>query len=172
MDQNNEWVIKGFIDVFNKIYSLTEDTKLISKVIELHLYPKLLVFSKKYGYDIILTDKQNWYPDITFILRSNTDVKFAVDLKTTYVTKFKNGKPYECNGFTLGSHGNYFINRNSSKNIQFPYSSYLGHFVLGILYERTKNLEPRVFELAELSDLPSVIKNFLFFVQEKWRIVK
>nr|WP_330216919.1 type II restriction endonuclease [Helicobacter pylori] len=39
-----------------------------------------------------------------------------------------------CNGFTLGSHGEYFRNRTSTKNIQFPYSHYLAHTCLGILY--------------------------------------
>ena len=31
--QDNQWVIKGFIDVFNNIYTITNDTKIVSKVI-------------------------------------------------------------------------------------------------------------------------------------------
>ena len=55
---------------------------------------------------------QNWYPDFTFIKRDNPNIKFAVDLKTTYRDE---DYPGFCNGFTLGSHGEYFINRTSAK---------------------------------------------------------
>lgn len=171
--QDDQWVIKGFIDVFKNIYTITSDTKIVSKVIEIHLFPKFLEFANKYGYKMIFADKQNWYPDITFISKKDDRIKFAVDLKTTYITKYKDGEPYECNGFTLGSHGTYFIDRQSTKNIQFPYSEYLGHYVLGILYERnhaTKIDETKKYKLEELENIPSVIKNFIFFAHEKWRI--
>ena len=171
--QDNQWVIKGFIDVFRNIYTITSDTKIVSKVIEIHLFPQFLGFANKYGYKMIFADKQNWYPDITFISKKDERIKFAVDLKTTYITKYKNGIPYECNGFTLGSHGTYFIDRQSTKNIQFPYSEYLGHYVLGILYERnhaTKIDETKKYKIEELESIPSVIKNFVFFAHEKWRI--
>ena len=171
--QDNQWVIKGFIDVFKNIYTITSDTKIVSKVIEIHLFPKFLEFANKYGYKMIFSDKQNWYPDITFISKKDERIKFAVDLKTTYITKYKDGKPYKCNGFTLGSHGTYFIDRQSTKNIQFPYSEYLGHYVLGILYERnhaTKIDETKKYKIEELENIPSVIKNFVFFAHEKWRI--
>ena len=171
--QENEWVIKGFIDVFKSIYTITSDTKIVSKVIEIHLFPKFIEFSNKYGYKMIFADKQNWYPDITFISNEDERIKFAVDLKTTYITKYKDGKPYECNGFTLGSHGTYFIDRQSTKNIQLPYNEYWGHYVLGILYERnqaTKIGETKKYKLEDINNIPSVIKNFLFFAHEKWRI--
>ena len=171
--QDNQWVIKGFIDVFKNIYTITGDTKIISKVIEIHLFPKFLEFANKYRCKMIFADKQNWYPDITFISKKDARIKFSVDLKTTYITKYKDGLPYECNGFTLGSHGTYFIDRQSTKNIQFPYSEYLGHYVLGVLYERnyiTKNDEIKKHKIKELENIPSVIKNFVFFAHEKWRI--
>lgn len=173
--QDNQWVIKGFIDVFKNIYTITSDTKIVSKVMEIHLFPKFLEFAKAHGYKMIFADKQNWYPDITFISKnkSKEQILFAVDLKTTYITKYENGRPYECNGFTLGSHGEYFINRKSKKNVQFPYGKYLGHYVLGILYERnhdTKTDETKKYGLEDLENIPSVIKNFIFFAHEKWRI--
>ena len=34
----NEWTIRGFIDIFRNIYPLTTDSKVISKILELHLY--------------------------------------------------------------------------------------------------------------------------------------
>ena len=128
-----EWNIRGFIDIFRNVYALFSDSKVISKVLELHLMPELLTFAESIGYDIVPAEKQNWYPDFTFISRRNPDVKFAVDLKTTYRDE-KN--PDFCNGFTLGSHGEYFVNRTSTKNIQYPYGSYVGHFCLGIIYSR------------------------------------
>lgn len=84
-------------------------------------------FANKYGYKIVLAEHQNYYPDISFVKMSNEKIKFAVDFKTTYRNP---SKPYLCNGFTLGSHGEYFENRKSTKNIQFPYSDYLGAFLL------------------------------------------
>lgn len=171
--QDDQWVIKGFIDVFRNIYTITGDTKIVSKIIEIHLFPKFLEFADKYGYKIILADKQNWYPDITFISKKDNRVKFAVDLKTTYITKYRGRVPYICNGFTLGSHGTYFVDRESTKNIQFPYAEYLGHYVLGILYEKNyteKVDETKMYQLDEIENISSVIKKFVFFVHEKWRI--
>lgn len=112
--KGNEWTIRGFIDIFKNIYTISSDTKIVSKVLELHLFPHFLAFAERIGYDIELATFQNWYPDLTFICKENRDIKFAVDLKTTYRDKYY---PGFCNGFTLGSHGEYFINRTSTKNI-------------------------------------------------------
>ena len=38
---NNEWIVKGFIDVDKNIYTITNDTKVVSKIIEILLIPKL-----------------------------------------------------------------------------------------------------------------------------------
>jgi len=169
-DTENQWTIKGFIDIFQNIYSISADTKIVSKVLEIHLFPRFLEFAQKHNYQIILAEHQNWYPDISFVSKSNPEIKFAVDLKTTYIL---NDYPEFCNGFTLGSHGAYFIDRKGDKNIQFPYSEYLGHYCLGIIYSRTeldKLEETKVYNLSELSDIPAVIKNFTFFACEKWTI--
>jgi hypothetical protein len=168
--QNDEWTIKGFIDIFKNIYTISSDTKVVSKILELHLFPHFLNFAGKIGYKIELAAFQNWYPDLTFVKKSNESIKFAVDLKTTYVL---DEYPGFCNGFTLGSHGEYFINRNSTKNIQHPYSQYSGHFCLGIIYSRTKlpeGNETRSYSIDELLEIPSVISHFTFFAAEKWRI--
>ncbi len=78
-----------------------------------------------------------------------------------------------CNGFTLGSHGKYFEDRASTKNIQFPYSSYSGHFCLGIIYNRVDGAsidETKNYKIGELHSIASVVRDFQFFVAEKWRI--
>ncbi len=168
--QDDKWTVKGFIDIFKNIYTISTDTKVISKILELHLFPHFLEFAKKIGYRLELATHQNWYPDLTFIKKDNEKIKFAVDLKTTYLLE---DYPGFCNGFTLGSHGEYFINRESTKNIQYPYNQYLGHFCLGIIYSRTKLLNDKEFKsytIDDLSLIPSVINNFIFFATEKWRI--
>lgn len=168
--QNDEWTIKGFIDIFKNVYTISTDTKIISKVLELHIFPLFLDFAEKNGYFLELATFQNWYPDLTFISKNNSEIKFAVDLKTTYRSEEHFGF---CNGFTLGSHGEYFINRESSKNIQYPYGSYIGHFCLGIIYSRTnikKNDETMIYSINDIEKMPSVIKSFTFFAEEKWRI--
>jgi hypothetical protein len=128
---DNQWTIKGFIDIFRNIYTISADTKIVSKILEIHLFPKLLNFANANGYRIVLAEQQNYYPDLSFIRTDDESIKFALDLKTTY--RLPN-KPEFCNGFTLGSHGEYFTNRKSNKNIQFPYDEYSGHFCLGIIY--------------------------------------
>ena len=168
--ENGQWTIKGFLDVFQNIYTISADTKIVSKILEIHIFPKILEFAQKYGYKVVLTKHQNYYPDVSFVSAENEEIKFARDFKTIY--RLPNS-PEFCNGFTLGSHGEYFINRNSSKNIQFPYNQYLGHFCLGIIYSRSDSHdvdETRIYRIEDLHSITSVISNFQFFVTEKWEI--
>ena len=167
---DGQWTIKGFIDVYKNIYTISSDTKIISKILEIHLFPKILAFAEENGFRIVLAEQQNYYPDLSFVLKNDENEKFAVDLKTTYRNP---KKPWLCNGFTLGSHGKYFEDRKSTKNIQFPYSSYLGHFCLGIIYDRTINAaldETHMYSFENLLIIKSVVSNFQFFVAEKWKI--
>lgn len=168
--KDNEWTIRGFIDIFKNIYTISTDTKIVSKVLELHLFPYFLSFAEENGYNIELATFQNWYPDLSFVSKKNTDIKFAVDLKTTYRDE---KHPGFCNGFTLGSHGEYFINRSSAKNIQYPYEQYSGHFCLGIIYSRAifnKKEETHTYTIDEVESIPAVARDFLFFAEEKWKI--
>lgn len=167
---NDEWTIRGFIDIFKNVCTISSDIKVISKILELHLFPHFLSFAKDIGYAIELADCQNWYPDLTFIKQSDPSIKFAVDLKTTYRDE---EYPGFCNGFTLGSHGEYFIHRSSTKNIQYSYNDYSGHFCLGIIYTRAeidKFEETKIYTVDEVSQIPAVIGSFTFFAEEKWRI--
>jgi hypothetical protein len=187
---NGDWTIKGFIDVYKNIYTISSDTKIVSKILEIHIFPQILQFADSIDYKIILADKQNWYPDLTFIHRNNDEVKFALDIKTTFRRNHKTA------GFTLGSHGSYFKEREKDKNIQYPYSQYLGHFCLGVIYTRidfkddvdqteiyqVKDLldeyetpikkvgERDVTTVKNLKSITSVIKDFDFFAAEKWKI--
>jgi hypothetical protein len=186
--EDGDWTIKGFIDVYKNIYTISSDTKIISKILEIHIFPLILEFARIHKYKIVLAEKQNWYPDLTFIKEENENVIFALDIKTTYR---RNGSTV---GFTLGSHGGYFKERDKDKNIQYPYNKYLGHYVLGVIYTRTDTKETpdteifhveeldegetyqekigerKVTEVKKLKSIVSVIKNFDFFSAEKWKI--
>ncbi len=189
--ETGEWTVKGFIDIYKNIYTISSDTKIVSKILEIHIFPQLLAFADSIGYSIVLAEKQNWYPDLSFVKKDNEEVKFAVDLKTTYREPTY---PGHINGFTLGSHGKYFKDRTSTKNIQYPYSEYTGHFCMGIIYTRAdfdearetgvyavhelqpeygagRNIGARaVTDVKHLKSITSVIKDFDFFVAEKWEI--
>ena len=163
--EDGQWTVKGFIDVFQNIYTLSSDTKIVSKILEIHLFPKIMEFAQKYGYKIVLAEHQNYYPDISFVKADDETIKYAVDFKTTYRNP---NKPFLCNGFTLGSHGKYFEDRTSTKNIQFPYSEYSGHFCLGIIYDRTDGAsidETKSYNISELYSIASVVSGFHFFVK-------
>lgn len=188
--ENGDWTIKGFIDVYKNIYTISSDTKIVSKILEIHIFPQILQFAESIGYKIILAEKQNWYPDLTFVHKNDEEIMFAVDIKTTFRRNHKTA------GFTLGSHGGYFKEREKDKNIQFPYSRYLGHYCLGIIYTRTDLTDDlddtEIFQVQELQEeyetsnkkvgerevttvkslksITSVIKDFDFFAAEKWKI--
>lgn len=213
---------KNLITLYQNIYSISTDTKVISKIIELMIFPKLLEFANNNGFELKLSPHQNYYPDITFI--DNLGKKYAVDLKSTYRTSDS-----EVNGMTLGAFTGYFRNRLSSKNVLYPYSDYEKHFVFGIIYSRTditkienylksksitinqakkksiityinensdenwNNLQEKVIDtmldsndrevinkylinetniytIDSFQEIQSVVGDFEFFIQEKWKI--
>ena len=160
------WIIKGFIDVYRRIYTISVDTKIVSKVLELLLFPMFVEFGKKHALKIELCPQQNFYPDLTFI-HEKTGRKFAVDIKSTYRTS-----ETEVNGMTLGAFTGYFRKRDSNKNTLYPYGQYAGHFVLGVIYSKCDDVadERRQFTLDDLPKIPSVVKEFRFFAQPKYRI--
>lgn len=160
-----DWVIKGFIDIARNIYTISVDTKVISKVMELLLFPEMVRFAENHGLKMVLAQYQNFYPDITYI--DEEEHRFAVDLKSTYRIDRRH-----VNGMTLGAFTGYFRERNSTKNCSFPYGSYEGHYVLGVIYSQTHcDLDERKkYRLEEIESIPSVINDFEFFVQEKYRI--
>ena len=84
IEYEGQWSIKGFIDVFKHVYTISSDTKVVSKILELCLFPYFKKFADDHGFYLELADKQNWYPDMTFVKKTDSSIKFAVDLKTTY----------------------------------------------------------------------------------------
>ena len=167
---DGQWTVKGFIDTLKNVYTISSDTKVISKILEINLFPRIRDFAEQERYTIVLAEHQNYYPDISLVSKDDESIKYALDLKTTYRVP---QKPWLCNGFTLGSHGKYFRERTSTKNIQFPYGSYMGHFCLGVIYDRLDHAridETSSHTIGELHSITSVISNIRFFVAEKWKI--
>lgn len=162
--KDGDWVVKGFIDTYKNIYTISSDTKVISKIIELYLFPKIMEFASKNELEVELTKEQNYYPDITF--KDKEGNLFAVDLKSSY-----RKDATHINGMTLGAFTGYFRDRQSTKNITHPYNEYKAHIVLGVIYDTVSGVDERkIYTLENLDDIASVIKNFQFFVQEKWKI--
>jgi hypothetical protein len=152
--------------VYRRIYTISVDTKIVSKVLELLFFPMFVEFGKTHGLKIELCPQQNFYPDLTFI-HEGTGRKFAVDIKSTYRTSDS-----EVNGMTLGAFTGYFRKRDSNKNTLYPYSQYAGHLVLGVIYSKCDDVadERKQFTLDDLPKIPSVVKEFRFFAQPKYRI--
>ena len=44
---SQDWIVKGFIDIDKNVYTITNDTKVVSKIIEILLIPKLNAFAKE-----------------------------------------------------------------------------------------------------------------------------
>ena len=164
-DASGEWTVKGFIDTRRDIYTISTDTKVVSKIVELYIFPKICKFAKDNNLKLELTKEQNFYPDMTFVDEEGN--LFAVDIKSSYR---KNNK--SINGMTLGAFTGYFRDRLSTKNVTHSYGSYKAHVVLGIIYSHVEGADDefKVYQLEDLDDIKSVVKDFKFFVQEKWKI--
>jgi len=44
--EDGDWIVKGFIDIYKNIYTISVDTKVVSKVIEILLIPAFEKFAK------------------------------------------------------------------------------------------------------------------------------
>lgn len=163
--KDGQWVVKGFIDTYKHVYSISPDTKVISKIMELYLFPLLAKFAEDNNLEVLPAKEQNYYPDLTF--RDSEGNLFAVDLKSSY----RKGSE-RINGMTLGAFTGYFRNRESTKNVTFPYKAFEAHIVLGVIYSANKDFvdEGRFHTLEHLDDIVSVVRDIRVFVQEKWRI--
>jgi hypothetical protein len=166
--ETGDWTVKGFIDIYQRIYTITLDTKVLSKVLELLLFPVIAKFARKHDYALVSAREQNHYPDISLV---GEEGKYAVDIKSTYRTGVDRSGQMKVNGMTLGTFTGYFRRRDATANITFPYSSYKKHYVLGIGYTPVEGIDERqVYNIHQLSEIPSVAKDFEFFFHEKYQI--
>lgn len=166
-----DWTVKGFIDLYQRIYTISIDTKVLSKVLELLLLPVIAGFAEEQGFDIILARAQNQYPDISLIDRASPEICYALDIKTTYRKNDDQNGQTLVSGMTLGTFGGYFRTRDHPVSSTFAYNRYTKHYVLGVVYSRVQGIdERRVYDIEDLADIPSVARDFQFFLHEKYRI--
>jgi hypothetical protein len=162
------WTLRGFIDTARRIYSLSGDTKVISKALELMLLSPITRFWEDRGYQVILARYQNFYPDLSLV---SGQARYAIDLKTTYrLLGRREGTAKRVSGFTLGAFTGYFRNRESTKNVTFPYGSYRQHYVVGIVYTQVTDQQPGIYALNEIEHIQPPIRDIDIFFQEKWRV--
>jgi hypothetical protein len=171
MTEQGDWTVKGFIDVYQRIYTISVDTKVLSKVLELLMFPVIARFAAEQGYRLVLAQAQNHYPDMSLLALQDESQCFALDIKTTYRTQPDSNGQMRVNGMTLGTFGGYFRTRDRPLNSTFPYNRYQQHYVLGVIYSRVPGIDERqVYSLDGLHEIPSVATDFQFFLQEKYRI--
>ena len=162
------WTLRGLIDTARRVYSLSGDTKVISKALELMLLPPITRFWEDRGYQVTLARYQNFYPDLSLVIGQ---ARYAIDLKTTYrLLGRREGTATRVSGFTLGAFTGYFRNRESTKNITFPYGSYRQHCVVGIVYTQVTGQQPGIYALNEIEHIQPPIRDIDIFFQEKWRV--
>lgn len=168
--ESGDWTVKGFIDIYKRVYTVSIDTKVLSKVLELLMFPVLVRFAKEQDYRIVLARAQNHYPDLSLI-SSDDSLCIAIDIKSTYRTLPDRQGRQRVSGMTLGTFGGYFRLRDRIVSSTFPYNRYQKHYVLGVVYSRVEGIDEReVYDISELQRIPSVVNNFEFFFQEKYRI--
>lgn len=164
---NGDWTVKGFIDIYQRIYTISLDTKVLSKVLELLMLPILIQFANEHDFDIILAKAQNQYPDISLVSKKDPTICYAIDVKTTYRTTPDKTGQMRVSGMTLGTFGGYFRNRDVPVSSTFAYNRYQRHYVLGVVYSRVENIDERmVYDISQLNDIPSVAHDFQFLFKK------
>jgi hypothetical protein len=154
----------------------------LSKVLELLMFPVIDRFANEQGYELILATAQNQYPDITLVSK-HTNLYYAVDIKTTFRSGIDRIGNVKVNGMTLGTFGGYFRVRDKPVSSRFAYNQYAKHYVLGVVYSQTGIVDERtIYRLADdqdneqaisisdLREIPSVVKDFQFFLHEKYKV--
>ena len=73
---------------------------------------------------------------------------------------------------TLGTYSGYFRDRNSINKCHYPYSEYSAHLVLGVIYTQIEVSpdQKAIFTIDDIEKIESVVKDFKFFVQPKYKI--
>ncbi|OGC84872.1 hypothetical protein A3F55_00105 [Candidatus Adlerbacteria bacterium RIFCSPHIGHO2_12_FULL_53_18] len=172
------WEVCGLLGANDKVYSLTDDTKVLSTVFELLVAPVLKSIADDHGLIFKTSESQTVYPDFTLMRSEEDREKIAIDVKTTYrrgayINGSRSGRgnagdprPFS---FTLGSYASYL--RNNTKNIQYPYDTYAKDYIIGFLYSRNRGAEEG--QIKDFEERNTINKPFIdvdYFVQEKYKI--
>ena len=156
--------VYGILSADMNIHSLGTDSKIIGRIFEMLTQPVLESIAKDYGFILTTPEKQTVYPDFIMMKSSNSHKKIAIDVKSTYITD--NNSSIK---FTLGSFASYM--RNNTKNIEYKYTDYTKHYVIGFVYKRNGAAqESKVYQLAKKDDIAFPYSDVRFFIQEKYKI--
>lgn len=154
----------GIIDPRNKIHTLGTDSKIIGRIFEMFAQPVLFDIAKEHGLCLETPESQTVYPDFILMKDKASKEKIAIDIKTTYVDRDQSTIK-----FTLGSYGSYM--RNNTKNIQYQYTDYVKHFVIGFVYKRNGAAqESLVFDYHDREEIEFPYFDVRYFIQEKYKI--
>lgn len=167
-EKHINWEVSALATSDGRIFSLGSDSKLIGRIFELICYNILQEIAEENNFILQPSNQQTVYPDFTLMRDKEDCEKIAIDIKTTYRTFKKNGEPSSY-GFTLGSYASFM--RNGTKNIMFPYSQYVKHYVIGFVYTRNEEAdEGQMYRIEQIKQLPVPYKDVEVFVQEKYKI--
>jgi len=154
----------GIIDTSNHIHTLGTDSKIIGRVFEMYAQPVLELLANKHGYILATPESQTVYPDFILMKNKNSTDKIAIDIKTTYVES-----DHSVIKFTLGAFGSYM--RNNTKNIEYKYTDYSKHYVIGFVYKRNGYAqESRVVDYENRDTIQFPFNCVRYFIQEKYKI--
>ena len=126
--------------------------------------PVLAEIAAAHGMLLETPESQTVYPDFILMKDRASREKIAVDVKTTYVDSDQSTIK-----FTLGSYGSYM--RNNTKNIQYHYTDYAKHFVIGFVYRRNGAAqESLVYDYQDREQILFPYYDVRYFIQEKYKI--
>ena len=162
--KNVKFEAYGILDASNKIHTLGTDSKIIGRIFEMYAQPVLEKIAKSHNMILTTPESQTVYPDFIMMDNENSNKKIAIDIKTTYVDS-ENSKIK----FTLGSFGSYM--RNNTKNIEYKYTDYVKHYVIGFIYKRNGQAqESQVYDYADREKIAFPFYDVKYFIQEKYKI--
>lgn len=154
----------GILDSSNKIHTLGTDSKIIGRIFEMFTQPILEKIAKRHGMILTTPESQTVYPDFIMMSDESSKEKIAIDIKTTYINT--NQSPIK---FTLGSYASYM--RDNTKNIEYKYTDYSKHYVIGFIYKRNgKAQESQVFDYSQRHKIEFPFYDIKYFIQEKYKI--
>ena len=154
----------GILDSEGKIHTLGTDSKIIGRIFEMFAQPILEQIALRHGLVLKTPESQTVYPDFVLMENEQSKEKIAIDIKTTYVDTDQSRIV-----FTLGSFGSYM--RNNTKNIEYKYTDYTKHYVIGFVYKRNDAAqESRVYDYANRAGIAFPYYDVKYFIQEKYKI--
>ena len=154
----------GILDSNGNIHTLGTDSKIIGRIFEMFAQPVLEEIAGELGYNLKTPTSQTVYPDFIMFNPEKPKEKIAIDIKTTYINT--NNSPIK---FTLGSYGSYM--RNNTKNIEYKYTDYIKHYVIGFVYKRNDSAqESRVYKYENRQEIVYPYTDVRYFIEEKFKI--